>query len=215
MSRKVKDLTGQRFGRWLILERAVKRGKGTRYICRCDCGTVRTLYGDGLKSGNSKSCGCLRDELLIKRATHNMSKTRIYNIWAGMKSRCSNQKDPNYKNYGGRGISVCPEWKESFVTFYTWTIHSGYKEGLQIDRIDNNGNYEPPNGHWVTAKENSRNTRNSIILELKGERKSLPEWADDLNINPGTLYSRIKSNRWTTPMALTTPSRKYLKCGEK
>jgi hypothetical protein len=159
------DLTGQRFGRWIVLEYADSTvyGKG-KWLCRCDCGTIRNVLGDNLKSGKTQSCGCWNSEQARKHckemAKHNLHETPIYRVWCGMKARCQTPSAGNYKNYGGRGIKVCDEWQE-FEPFYQWAITNGYKKGLTIDRIDVNGNYEPSNCRWVTWKIQANNKRKS------------------------------------------------------
>jgi len=157
------DLTGQRFGRLYVTERApsVIRPNGThvtRWKCTCDCGAEVTVSGPSLRKGTTKSCGCLRKELPAeKHKKHDMVGSKPYHTWAGMIQRCENPKQRHYQYYGGRGISVCEAWHD-FQTFWN-DMRDGYKDGLQIDRIDNNGNYEPGNCRWTTRSENMCNTR--------------------------------------------------------
>lgn len=140
-------------------------------------------------------------EMMVARnkamATHNETKTRLYGIWAGMKQRCFNEKDHCYQNYGARGITVCDEWKNDYVAFSMWAKQNGYTDELSIDRIDTNGNYEPSNCRWATAKTQARNKRNSIYLTYNGETKHITEWAEATGQSLCTLYCRKTTRGWS------------------
>lgn len=168
MSRTYTDLTHIKFGRLLVLYRVenVRTKSGRSMVvwhCKCDCGNEVDVRAQNLKDGNTKSCGCLNSDEVIKRnTTHGLYYTRLHRIWSGMKQRCYYSKCRSYKDYGGRGITICDEWLNDFKTFYDWAISNGYKEGLTIDRKNNDGNYEPQNCRWITNSEQQKNKRNNI-----------------------------------------------------
>ena len=129
---------------------------------------------------------------------------RIYRIWCNMKTRCYNPNIPNFDDYGGRGITVCDEWRNDFKPFLKWSMENGYKDDLLIDRIDNNGNYEPSNCRWTTRKQQNLNRRNNILVTIDGITKSFSQWADEFEINRSTALSRVHAGM-TEQGALTTP----------
>lgn len=166
---RYQDLTGRKFGR-LLVKRDVGRTNNGRVTwgCLCECGTLKVVQVDSLLAGKTTSCGCFRRELSSKlRTTHGMSDSRLYHIYAKMRHRCFNPKDQNYDRYGGRGITICDEWRDNPKSFLDWALANGYKDSLTIDRINNDGNYEPNNCRWADMKEQSSNTRRNLIY--KGE----------------------------------------------
>lgn len=162
---EVIPMVGRRFGRLTVIAEGQKKGKSTNrhWICRCDCGSItKPICAASLRGGRTKSCGCIHSELLVARNTiHGKCRTKLHGVWNGMKQRCLNPNNRKYKDYGGRGITVCEEWLNSFDAFYEWAIASGYAESLSIDRVDVNGNYEPSNCRWATAMEQRHNRRDS------------------------------------------------------
>ncbi|MCK4384678.1 MAG: hypothetical protein KAW52_00300 [candidate division Zixibacteria bacterium] len=151
------DLRKKRFGRLIVLRDSKKRCKGyVIWICVCDCGNIHEVISNNLISGRTKSCGCFKREEIIKRLwKHGENKTRLYGIWQAMKNRCFRKNNQNYKNYGGRGIKVCSSW-HNYMPFRNWAFSHGYQEELVIDRINDDGNYEPSNCQWLTKSENSK-----------------------------------------------------------
>jgi hypothetical protein len=133
---------------------------------------------------------------------HGMRHTRIYNIWRSMRQRCSNPNCINYHNYGGKGITVCDEWNDSFELFYEWAKKSGYKDGLTLDRKDADGNYEPSNCRWATQKEQQNNRTNNRLIEFQGETHTLGEWSTITGIKLATIWNRLKCG-WSVEDALT------------
>lgn len=194
--KEVSEMIGKKFGRLTILEECEERDKYHYkvYKCKCDCGNIIYVNSNKLKSGNTKSCGCLKIEKLTK---HEKCNTRLYSIYYNIKSRCYNEHYRDYKDYGGRGITVCDEWKHDFKNFYNWAMDNGYKEGLTIDRIDVNGNYTPDNCRWATLKQQGNNKRNTVYLTYEGKTRSLSEWADELGVKYSRLYTRYR-RKWTT-----------------
>lgn len=209
---KVIDLTGQRFGRLTVLERCGTSKDGQKvYLCVCDCGKRKEVKSGNLRSGNVKSCGCLASELISKRnteknTTHGGCGTRLYKIWCEMRHRCSYQKAINWHLYGGRGISVCSEWQGSFEAFRDWALANGYTDDLQLDRIDNDGNYCPTNCKWSTRKEQGNNRRTCIYVTIDGTTKTVSDWCAQTGVNRSTAYGRI-SRGWEPAKAVTEGGR--------
>ena len=211
------DLTGMRFGRLVVLERAEDHiypsGKHRpRWKCKCDCGKEIITNGNYLKNGDTKSCGCAHHDMLVKRNyKHGISDRHpIYVIWCHMKERCYRERCEGYKYYGGRGITVCDLWKNDFKSFYDWSIDNGWAPKLSIDRIDNNGPYSPENCRWVDRITQMNNTRANVIVEFKGEKHTIAEWARLKNISYSALKQRIVNYKWDIERALTTPTREAL-----
>lgn len=197
------DLTGQRFNRLTVVERVGVNKQGSNiWKCKCECGNYKDVPQPSLKSGNTKSCGCARK-------THGMYNSKIYHVWSAMKGRCERKTDARYKDYGGRGIKLHEPW-EKFEPFYKWAMTAGYREGLSLDRIDNNGNYCPENCRWVTMKEQALNKSTNRIIAYNGESKPLTEWARLFHIQPGTLATRLRRG-WSIERAMTTKTQKYTK----
>lgn len=193
------DITNQRFGRLKVIsyagtKRLGKSGKTvTTWDCVCDCGKQLIIPYYRLASGNTNSCGCLRSEMLRRKdTTHGLSKTPLYRVWRSMKDRCYRSKCKGYVNYGGRGIVMCDEWKNDFEIFHNWALKNGYRKGLTIERINNNGNYEPSNCCWIPKSKQSSNRRNCHYITYHGETKTLSEWSRELHVDRETVRNKEK-----------------------
>lgn len=198
---RYEDITGKRFGRLIVSKKAGRTKRGVSWLCKCDCGNEKVVCGADLRSGKTKSCGCLSDEArkMPKKVTHGLSRTRIYREYRSMFSRCK----PNYHNsnvYYEKGITVCDEWTGNggFENFYEWAMNNGYSDELSLDRINVNGNYEPSNCRWITMKEQQSNRSDNVFVEYMGETKTLKQWCNELGLSYGMVKAR-RRNGWTVP----------------
>jgi len=198
-----KDITGQKFGRLLTISPAYSKNDRWYWNFLCDCGNKTTKNGKDVRAGHTKSCGCQRLNPDIK--THGMTKSPTYKSWCKIKERCNNPKVINYPRYGGRGITVCDRWVNSFENFYA---DMGERPAnTSIDRIDNSGNYEPFNCRWASLKTQANNARSNRIIEYHGESHTLSEWCDIKGINYNTFCGRFFRG-WSIERAFTQPVRK-------
>ena len=217
------DLTGQRFGRWTVIERAPNGNhRQTRWWCRCDCGTIKPVQSQHLREGRSVSCGCYKPVATaewnkVHKVKHGGAKhtnrERLYKVWLGMQGRCKKEYLPGYKNYGGRGIKVCDEWSgdNGYANFREWAYANGYDENAPkgvctIDRIDVNGNYEPSNCRWVDLKTQMNNKTNNHRITIDGITHTISEWADIVGIDQRTISSRINWG-WDDVKSVVQPLR--------
>lgn len=189
MAGTVKDITGNKYGRLTVLGLDSVRDRSSYWLCLCECGNEKIVRNDCLKSGNTQSCGCLNRE--PREVIHGLARTRLYRIYHAMKQRCYNSNANRYDRYGGRGILICAEWLNDFQTFAEWAISNGYADGLTIDRINNDGNYEPSNCRWVTQRVQMRNTSRNTIIEYNGERRILTDWCELYGVDTATAVQRI------------------------
>ena len=199
-----RDLTGMKFGRYTVVEFAGRKNRAIHWKCLCDCGETKIVATGHLTAGRTVSCGCYSRERAAKgNTTHGKSRSRVYKIWLGMLQRCQNPNSSSYDRYGGRGIKVCKRW-ESFENFYEDMGDPPRRTSL--DRIDNDGDYEPGNCKWATRKEQASNTRRNHIIEYQGEEFILTQLAEKVGINHDTLRSRLR-NGWSVERAVETPVR--------
>lgn len=204
-----KDISGQKFGMLTVLRYVGSNDKNLAlWECCCDCGATVIAIGARLRSGHTKSCGD-RSKHAYK---HGGYGERLYGIYRGIKNRIYNPNCSGYKDYGGRGIKMCAEWKNDYAVFRDWAYVSGYKEEVlpnginkwTIERIDVNGNYEPDNCTWITTQEQQFNKRDNVILTYNGETMTATEWAQKLRISPHIIWTRLKSG-WSIEETLNTP----------
>jgi len=189
----VKDELGKTYGRLVVVSRDLPSVGGKAFwLCKCQCGNTIRVSGDNLRTGKTRSCGCLKrdtsSQIAISRQKHGLSKSGIYRAWQGMKDRCLNSHNKYYRDYGGRGISVCSEWL-SFERFHE-DMGEFYSPGLTIERIDNNKGYSKENCRWATVADQNRNQRKTIYLTYAGMTKPLWFWAKKTGISLFTLHSR-------------------------
>lgn len=177
------DLTGLRFGRLTVLSQGIKHQGHLTWICKCDCGKQIIAIGCNLSSGKTKSCGCIRKEMLSnKQATHRLSKSSLYNIYYAMIARCNKPNSISYKNYGAKGIKVCDEWLESFECFRDWAFENGYADGLSIERINVLENYSPDNCTWIPRSRQNGNKRNTHYVIYQGRKICLNYLAQETGL---------------------------------
>lgn len=198
------DMGGQRYGAWTILDQAGNTpGGGALWSARCDCGTRRVVLGADVRKGKSTNCGCKNVNRLGDLArTHGEGKSRIYTCWQNMRRRCGNPNNVQYPDYGGRGISICPEW-DDFAVFKSWAVASGYRDDLTIERIDVNGNYEPSNCTWADAEVQSNNRR---FVRKMADGRPAPLVAKENGI-PARVFNWRTQNGWSIEEAATHPLR--------
>lgn len=184
------DLYGQKFNRLTVIEKMPPDKSGAIiWKCLCECDNIVYARGNNLRNGDVKSCGCYRyEEISCKK--HNPDNPRLYNIYNGIKTRCYNKKFKHYKYYGGKGITMCNEWKNSYLSFYNWAVENGYKEDLTIDRINNDKGYYPENCRWATRKEQSMNRSVNVKIKVNGKYKTPEDINKDTGIKINTIYTR-------------------------
>ena len=203
MGKPLKDMTGETYGKLTVRSRAERKGgyTGAFWNCECECGNTIVASGNDLRRGHTKSCGCMKGT--NQRTTYEHRGTQIYRTWVNIKTRCYNKNQKSYQHYGGRGITVCKEWRENFREFYDWAMANGYQEGLTIDRKDNDGNYEPSNCRWVTRKEQMNNYRGNHLVTIDGETHTITEWSKITGVPAGRIVARINKLGWEPEKAVT------------
>jgi hypothetical protein len=209
MEVSLNKLEGQRFGRLIVLNRAANINRNTRYLCVCDCGNTKEIYGHNLLRGTTKSCGCLRFTANRKHgflSKKNKHKYKFYRAYHSMLSRCFDKNNTDYHHYGGRGITVCARWQglsgfENFVT----DMFSSFVLGLTLDRVDNEKDYSPENCRWANRSVQTANTRRNINITANGETRIIAEWSRRTGLTSNQIARRI-ANGWAPEEALATPA---------
>lgn len=207
MSTKAKDLSGLKFGHLLVIKRSKRNDHNLIYWdCICDCGKITTRLGSNLKS-KIKLHSCHNCPL-----THHFQTGQpLRNRYKEMLYRCYKPTVKPYKNYGGRGITVCDEWRNNYFSFKSWSENNGYLPTLSLDRIDNDGNYSPENCRWVNRKIQSNNKRSNRVIEYNGHSKTMSQWSDSLNIPYTLLRDRLNKLKWSFEKSIVKPKRKRSK----
>ncbi len=206
-SRKRREIAGTRFGKLLVLHEVAKKNpRSRRYLCQCDCGKETEVNVGALSSGHTRSCGCLILEAVTKHGCYRGDKaTKTYRAWHGMKQRCLNQFDKSYKNYGGRCITICERWRNSFENFLADMGESPM--GASIDRIDNDKGYCPENCRWATTKQQANNRRSNVVIAFEGRTQTLMQWSEELGIKHSTLKMRLRRGWSVEEIFSIQPSR--------
>jgi len=212
MPMPLNDLSGRKFGRLTVIERHGTSSNPVMWKCRCDCGTEKPVAYKHLKYGGTVSCGCYATEFRRSAKSHGQSckasnhRTKTYVTWEGIKQRCHNPNYHDYKSYGGRGITVCDEWRNSFETFFA---DMGKRpKGQTLERIDNESGYSEKNCRWATKREQASNRRNTRMITYNGKTQTMTAWAREYGLSRGVLWHRIYNMEWDLKDALERPAMK-------
>lgn len=218
---KLVDMTGQRYGRLLVVERAGSRNNRAHWLCECTCGGSKIVDGCSLRDGDTTSCGCLHREMMSAMAkanhaagtikykrTHGHSgkhRSLTYNTWTGMRQRCHYPGSIGYATYGAKGVTVCERWRYSFENFLA--DMGERKPGFTLDRVCNSKGYEPDNCRWLDSKGQRLNRADVRLLSYQGRTQSVTDWGRELGISPFTIYKRLDRNKWSVHRSLSTPGK--------
>lgn len=196
-------MVGKVYKRLTILERVGKL-RPTKVIAKCECGIIKEYFLGNISQGKTNSCGCFQKQRMreVKTIKHGYAYHPLQHVWQGMKERCYNEKCKVYHSYGGRGIIMCAEWRNSIGAFCEWGMINGYAKGLELDRENNNGNYEPSNCRFITPAQNSRNRRSNIWITYNNKTMILKDWATELGINYKSLHKKMKYKGKTFEQAI-------------
>ena len=208
MPRLIPMNIGEKYGRLTVIEYAgLNKNNAALWKCKCDCGNERIVMGAVLRSGKTKSCGCLQRVVAketvqkynnspeykpVRHITHGLHSTRLFGIWCRMKGRCYNSKSTQYRYYGAKGVKICDEWLTDFKAFYDWSMANGYQDDLTIDRINNDGNYSPDNCRWANHSEQMLNRSNTVFVEYNGEKKPLAVWCRIYGVNYKRAHAKYR-----------------------
>lgn len=204
------DLVGKKFGKLTVIKKSNRKDvKHSWWICQCACGCICEKRQDLLVHGKVEYCNRFCDEKYDDLSMKNVGKQRLHNIWSLMKSRCYNKNNKSYHIYGGRGISVCDEWKNDYECFKNWAESNGYSDELTIDRIDVNGNYEPNNCRWITIEKQQNNRRNNKRITIGNSTHTIAEWSKISGVSQTTIWARIFKYGWNSEKSVFTPAKQY------
>lgn len=215
MNHPIKNEVGNRYGRLTAIALSHKTRYGCQWLCKCDCGKEVVVGGVQLRNGRKRSCGCLEKERLrtfnekMKANAKYKKRSKIYQAWANMKQRCFNKNALEYNSYGGRGITVCDDWVKSSESFEKWALENGYADGLTLDRIDVDGNYEPSNCRWIDQRRQLRNKRDTIYVEYNGEKRPLIDLCEELGVSYSRAIWRIKNGKTDVTEMLSREKLKF------
>jgi hypothetical protein len=201
-------IIGSIYTRWTVIDRAPPETKGNKWLCRCECGTIKVIKAEQLNGGHSRSCGCLsidtaRALMKVRSKTHGMSRAKIYKAWLKLVRRCTKPQDADFSEYGARGITVCDEWLK-FENFYR-DMGERPTAHHSIERIDNTKGYTPDNCRWATAIEQANNRRNTRLYTINGRAMTIPMWAREYGVSVRLVAGRIYRLKWPIEKALTEP----------
>ena len=202
-----RDITGQRFNRLIALrlDRYDPKSHQSYWIFQCDCGNKKVLSLGGVAGETTKSCGCYNAEVSgARKRTHGKSRTKVYGAWCKMKERCYKPNTLEFEHYGERGIIICDRWLESFENFLA-DMGEPPTPKHSIDRIDNDGNYEPGNCKWSTSTQQTLNYRRNLLITYRGQTKPLKMWTDELNLDYSKILQRIRTLGWSAERAFYRP----------
>lgn len=194
---RIINMVGKEFNGCVVLgSKGMDKDKKARWGCRCYCGKNFVTTGKSIRAGKTKSCGCFKTKVIVKAGKenkiHGETKTRLYNIWHGMKKRCSTPSDTSYKNYGAKGIRVCKEWLDSYENFRGWALSNGYEEHLTLDRIESDKNYSPDNCRWANWITQGRNRSSNVFVNFKGKKMTLSQVAEEIGESREMVWYRHK-----------------------
>jgi len=207
MGKERVKIIGKRFGRLIVVEYSHNVGYTRYFLCKCDCGNTTTVAKNALTTGKQVSCGCLRRSRIADLNRLPEGYLRLGKIFIAMKRRCYDPKSNRYYRYGARGITICDEWLNNINSFRKWAISNGYKDGLSIDRINNDEGYSPNNCRWVQKSEQTSNCSKNVFITFNGKTMTLAQWGRELGIPHSTLHNRIRVHGWSVERALTEPVR--------
>lgn len=208
MGKERVNIIGKRFGRLTVIELSHIDGYTRMFRCQCDCGKTIIVAKNNLTTGKQVSCGCLKAQRIGDMNRLPEGYLRLGKIFHTMKYRCYDPKSNRYSRYGGRGIKICDEWLNDVDAFRSWAISNGYRDGLSIDRIDNDKGYCPENCRWVDRSEQLSNYSKNVMIEFNGKKMTLSQWSRELGIPKSTLHNRIRVHGWSIERALTEPVRR-------